>query len=228
MEIASANTTQFTGSAASAAAQTSTTTHSGTLINSDFETFLKMLTTQMNNQDPLNPMESTDFAVQLATFSGVEQQVRTNDLLAAMQSQLGAMGMSDLAGWVGMEVRAETAAQFDASPVTLQPDPPSGASRAWVVVRDTYGNLVDRVEVPVSDEEVEWAGVDASGNPVAPGTYSFFLQSYAGDVMLGETPIAVYSEVVEARMDNGQTKLILAGGGEIMAADVDAMRRPGG
>lgn len=46
--------------------------------SSDFETFLKMLTTQIKNQDPLNPMEGTEFAVQLATFSGVEQQVMTN------------------------------------------------------------------------------------------------------------------------------------------------------
>lgn len=38
--------------------------------NSDFETFLRMLTTQLQNQDPLKPMESTEFAVQLATFSG--------------------------------------------------------------------------------------------------------------------------------------------------------------
>ena len=95
-------------------------------------------------------------------------------------------------------------------------------------MRDTFGNLVDRVEVPISDEQIKWAGVDAAGDPIPPGTYSFFLQSYADDVMLGEEQIAVYSEVVEARMDNGQTKLILAGGGEIMAADVDAMRRPGG
>ena len=44
--------------------------------SSDFETFLKMLTVQMQNQDPLNPVESTDYAVQLATFSGVEQNSR--------------------------------------------------------------------------------------------------------------------------------------------------------
>ena len=43
-----------------------------------------MLTTQIKNQDPLNPMEGTEFAVQLATFSGVEQQVQTNQLLARL------------------------------------------------------------------------------------------------------------------------------------------------
>ncbi len=49
-------------------------------VTSDYETFLRMLTTQLQNQDPMNPMESDDFAMQLATFSGVEQQVKTNEI----------------------------------------------------------------------------------------------------------------------------------------------------
>ena len=44
----------------------------------DFQTFLTMLTAQLKNQDPLSPMESTDFAIQLATFAGVEQQALGN------------------------------------------------------------------------------------------------------------------------------------------------------
>lgn len=50
-------------------------------LSSDFEVFLQMLTAQMKYQDPLNPVDSTDYATQLATFSGVEQAVLTNDLL---------------------------------------------------------------------------------------------------------------------------------------------------
>ena len=50
-------------------------TKNAAVLSSDFETFLKMLTTQMQNQDPLNPVDSTDYATQLATFSSVEQQV---------------------------------------------------------------------------------------------------------------------------------------------------------
>ena len=58
---------------------TSIAPSSNSALSSDFETFLKMLTVQMENQDPLNPVDSADFAVQLATFSSVEQQVLTND-----------------------------------------------------------------------------------------------------------------------------------------------------
>lgn len=225
MEIASANTAQVTSASNTATDRAASSSRSaGAMISSDFETFLKMLTVQMENQDPLNPIESTDFAVQLATFSGVEQQVQTNDLLKAMSGQLGAMSMSDLAGWVGMEARAVTSAWFSDTPLTLQPDPASGAERCYIVVRDSAGNMVDRVEIPVSDESVQWAGVDSAGQPLPSGLYTFHLQSFSQDKIIGDEQMAVYSEVVEARIENGQTLLVLAGGEEILASDVSALR----
>lgn len=50
-------------------------------LNGDFETFLRLLTTQLQNQDPLDPTNSTEFVAQLANFSSVEQQVQTNTKL---------------------------------------------------------------------------------------------------------------------------------------------------
>lgn len=224
---ATSTTSTITNAPAAAAKDTADRTEKGTMITSDFETFLTMLTTQMQNQDPLNPIESTDFAVQLATFSGVEQQVRTNDLLAAMQAQLGASGMSEYASWVGMEVRAVATAAFDDTPITIYPDPASGAERTLVVVRDaSTGADVDWFEIPVSDEPVTWAGVDGNNDPFPPGSYTFHLQSIADNVMFSEDQIAVFSEVQELRMVNGETRLVLAGGEDIAAADVVAVRRP--
>jgi len=196
----------------------------GALISSDFETFLRMLTTQMENQDPLNPMESTDFAVQLATFSGVEQQVRTNDLLNAMSGQLGAMNMSDLASWVGMEAKAVTRAWFDDTPITLHPEPASGAERAFIEVRRGE-DVVDRVEIPVSDAPLQWAGVTTGGQTLPAGHYSFHLQSVSNDEVIGNTQVAVFSEVVEARVEDGRTVLVLGSGDEVPAEDVTALRR---
>src|SRR5690606_25523957 len=98
----------------------------GTLIDSDFETFLVMLTTQMQNQDPLNPIQSSDYAAQLATFSGVEQQVKTNTLLESLSTQLGLSGMAQMAAWVGMEARVTAPVLFEGTPLTLYPAPADG------------------------------------------------------------------------------------------------------
>jgi flagellar basal-body rod modification protein FlgD len=97
-------------------------------ITSDFTTFLKMLTVQMQNQDPLNPIDSSDYAVQLATFSGVEQQVQTNQLLAEMTARFNQMGMSEMAGWIGQEARSNAVVTFDGDPVTLSPNPVLGST----------------------------------------------------------------------------------------------------
>ena len=50
----------------------------------NFDTFLKLLTTQLQNQDPMSPMDSNQFTQQLVAFSGVEQQINTNDNLQSL------------------------------------------------------------------------------------------------------------------------------------------------
>lgn len=198
-----------------------------TVISSDFETFLKMLTAQMENQDPLNPIESTDYATQLATFSGVEQQVQTNDLLKAMGGQLGVMGMAQLSGWVGMEGRAAVSVPFDGSPITLDPTPRGVADRAFLVVRDASGAEVQRSELSLNGGTMDWVGVGSDGSPLPYGTYSFEVENLSQGAVIGSDPVAVYAEIQEARIENGQTMLIFEGGAKLPADDVTAIRKGG-
>ena len=129
-----------------AAAQTTApaVASSTSAISSDFETFLRMLTVQMQNQDPLNPVDSSDYAVQLATFSGVEQAVLTNDLLASLTAQMNSSGLADMANWVGKEARAAAPAYFDGTPINITPNPSVIADRAEIVVRNVSGAEVQR------------------------------------------------------------------------------------
>lgn len=196
----------------------------GTKLSSDFDTFLRMLTVQMQNQDPLNPVQSEDFAVQLATFSGVEQQVRTNDLLEALQSQMGVTGISQYAGWIGKEARAPVAAPFDGTPITVAPSPLADADEAFMVVHDSYGREVQRISIPVSDAPVTWDGSTASGPPVPDGQYSFSVESWRDGGLQAITDAEVYSVVQEARVQNGGIVLVLEGGAEIAADQVSALR----
>ncbi len=195
-------------------------------ITSDYSTFLKMLTTQMQNQDPLDPMSSADFAVQLATFSGVEQQTRTNQWLETLNGQFGTMGMAQLAGWVGQEARAEVPVWYDGSPVTLSPEPAAGADRAVLVVHDSGGRLVSREDLPASAEPYLWLGSDAAGNPLPHGSYTLTLESHAGERHLATTPVESYARIVEAQSGPGGAVLLLAGGVRVAAAQITALRMP--
>jgi flagellar basal-body rod modification protein FlgD len=219
MEISST----LTGPAQNTAQNTAT--KSG-VISSDFETFLKMLTVQMQNQDPSDPIKSEDYAVQLATFSGVEQQVRTNELMTAMGAQLGLMSMSQIAGWVGMEARAPVAGYFDGAPISLSPNPPSIADRVDLVVRNTNGVEVQRASIPATSDRVSWAGVADDGTPFAPGLYSFETESFANGAPIGTAKVELYTTIVEARNQGGQTILLTKGGAEVQATQVTALRDP--
>lgn len=196
------------------------------IVSADFQTFLTMLTTQMENQDPLNPMESTDFATQLATFSGVEQQVRTNELLSGLQSGMNLMSMGQLAGWVGMDARAEMPAAFAGTPITMAAPPHNLADRMELVVRNEAGEEMQRINLTVSEEPFAWAGVDADGQPFPEGVYSFTTEAYDGETLLEERPAQVYARVEEALIRDGETWLNLPGGVSIRADLVQGIRNP--
>ncbi len=197
-----------------------------TVISSDFQTFLNMLTAQMKNQDPLDPVKSEDFAVQLATFSSVEQQVLTNDLLSDLGTQMNVMGMAQFAGWVGMEARAPVAAQFDGRPITLAPKPLITADSAVLVVEDASGTVVQRMPVQASDEQIAWTGLGADGTPLPHGAYSFKLESYSNGALAATEPVEVYTRVVEARSEGGRTVLVTEAGAVVDADSVSALRQP--
>jgi flagellar basal-body rod modification protein FlgD len=207
------------GSSPSATAQESVRA-----LSTEFETFLRMLTVQMQNQDPLNPIESSDYAVQLATFSGVEQQVKTTDLLESLASQMGLMGISQLAGWVGMEARAAAPAYFDGNPVRIHTPTDPTADQAFLVVRDSEGAEVQRSELDRSQQVVEWAGVTPDGDPFPSGSYSFHVESRSNGEVIGATQAETYSVINEARSEGGEVVLVLRGGTEIAGSDVTALR----
>lgn len=196
-------------------------------LSSDFETFLKMLTVQMKNQDPLNPIESTDFAVQLATFSGVEQQVKTNELLAGLRDALGGSAMSQFAGWIGQEVRSSAQAAFDGAPLTLYPG--DGAARdlpSFLVVRNASGLPVSRVPLPAPTEPFVWAGVGAGGAPFPQGTYSFEIEQTEANTVVATIPVEHYATVREVRSGPAGAMLVLDGGATVRANAVTAVRAP--
>ncbi len=195
-------------------------------ITSDFETFLKMLTTQLQNQDPLNPIDSADYAVQLATFSGVEQAVKTNQLLEELQGQFGILGMAQLAGWVGQEARSAGPVWMDGDPVTVSPAPATGADRAVLVVKDAQGRLVSREDIPPTTEAYQWLGAGTTGDPLPTGKYTLELESYLGDTLLRTAPVEAYARILEAQGGATGTTLVLEGGIKVAATAVTALRVP--
>jgi len=225
MDTTTSATAAGSSAATTGAAQSKAKTAS---VSSDFETFLRMLTVQMQNQDPLNPIESSDYAVQLATFSGVEQQVLTNDLLKSLAENFGGAGLAQYGGWVGMEGRAPVPVLFDGAPVTVLPKPDAEADSAQLVVRGADGREVQRQSIGTDGAPVDWAGIGADGQPLPPGSYSFVVESFSKGAHISESVAEVYAPITEVRSGVDGVTLVFEGGGEASASTVSALRQAQG
>lgn len=206
---------------------TTTTSSSATAINSDFETFLKMLTTQMQNQDPMEPTDSTEFTAQLAQFSAVEQQVLTNETLATLSAQIASLGSTGLASWIGMEARVAGLAHFDgATAVEVYPMANSAADEAYLIVKDEDGEEIDRVKIDPNAETVEWDGLDENGQPHPEGNYVFSTESKAEGKVLDTVLAESYTLVKEAQASTAGMVLIGEGGAQYLSSDIVGIRQP--
>lgn len=196
------------------------------VLSSDFEVFLKMLTAQAEYQDPLEPIDSSEYAAQLAQFSMVEQQVSTNDLLEQMMFVLAGNDMNAAANWIGLEALISGPANFQGDPITVAPNPPVAADTVELVIKNSDGTEVRRIDLPVSADNYVWDGTDADGNVLPYGEYSMTIESSANDEILAQDPALTYTRVTEARLDQGSMLLVLQNGYLIAASDVIGLREP--
>lgn len=196
-----------------------------TTLNSDYETFLRMLTVQMKNQDPLNPVDSAEFSLQLATFSALEQQVLTNDLLKSLVADMGAGSLQGLSSLLGQQVLAGERARFDGTPLSLRPTFDTEADTATLVVYTPEGGVVQRRKISVSERALNWDGTLDGGGTIPPGLYDFRVESYRGTEFLSVGPARSYATVTEARKSEAGVVLTLDNGAEVTADEIEAIRQ---
>lgn len=210
------------GSGASAAQNTAP---ASTSLTSDFQTFLKLMTTQLQYQDPLNPVDSTQYLSQLASFSAVEQQTQTNKLLTSIQGSFNMLGMAQVASWVGSEARAAMPALVDSGEaIPLSPLIADGSDQAVMLVRDAEGKLVSRVDIPVNAKSYDWTPLDATGAVLPDGLYTLTIENYQDGAQTSITGVELYARIVEVQGLGNDMVLVMEGGREVSAGDVTAIR----
>lgn len=194
-------------------------------LTGDFNTFIQLLTAQMNNQDPLEPTSNTEFVAQLASFSAVEQQILTNETLSTMVKRLGLDQASGIGTWIGKEVLVEGGlASYTGKPIEAEVTLVKNSDHAVLVVRNEKGVIVAQKSASNEAEKVTWDGRDNKGNPVAEGLYSFKLESSLEGKVISTQSAKVFSEVTEVRLTEDGTQLVTAGGNTVIADDVTAIR----
>jgi len=175
----------LTSPASTAAAQTSTSTSSASAVANAVtdnglgeDAFLKILMAQIQNQDPLQPMDDTTFVTQLAQFSALEQQVSTNQLLQTagtqQQAQLNAQDAT-LVGQVVTVSGATTTLGSNGLPAAVGFTLGAPAQSVTVNITDSSGNAVNTLTLgaePAGPIQTTWNGMNAGGTLQPAGTYN--------------------------------------------------------
>ena len=148
---------------------------SATGLADNFDTFLTLLTTQLQNQDPLSPMDSTQFTQQLVQFSQVEQSIATNSNLEQVVSLLGASNAANTVALIGKEVTfaGGTNALVNGK-AKWNYELAGDAKEATLTIADESGKLVyvGAGEIKAGSHEFVWDGKDNSGDPLEDGIYT--------------------------------------------------------
>jgi flagellar basal-body rod modification protein FlgD len=190
---------------------TSSLASSRATIAENFDTFLQLLTTQLKNQNPLDPLDTNQFTQQLVQFTSVEQQLKTNEFLEAMMTASQGASNAEAVSYVGKVV---TASGNKAELVNGQAQwhfAVEQPANIIATVRDMDGNVVYTKAGGVEQGEsvFTWDGVGSDGRKRADGSYSITIEARNEDGQLIDVATEMTGEVTGVDFSGSEPVLIV-------------------
>ena len=200
-------------SVSSVATTTSTTSSTGSTSASEaYNTFLTLLTTQLQNQDPLNPTDTTEFTNQLISLSGIEQQLETNEMLGNISDNLAALTSSSGLGYIGktVDVTGDTAPLQDGT-ATWGYDLASDADSVALQITDSNGNVVwtGTGETGAGEHSLTWDGSGLNGQQYSDGAYTLTVTAKNPSGNPIDVSTTVTGTVTGTDSSSGTTQLLM-------------------
>lgn len=180
----------------------------------DKDDFLRLLTAQLRNQDPLNPLPNAEFLAQTAQFSTLEQLQNMNKTLERLLAQAGSAGPAGAAALLGrgVTVNGSPLNLEDGRPASLRYSLPTSASSVFLQVEDEKGNPVRTMRLGqqgAGPHEVTFDGLDDQGRRLASGTYTYRVLAINGAGTAVRGAITGGGVVTGINVENGQLVLLL-------------------
>jgi flagellar basal-body rod modification protein FlgD len=194
--------------AASTAASTSTSSTQNALdsLSGNFQDFLGMLMTQLQNQDPTSPLDTNQVTSELVQFSGVEQQINTNNALTQLISLTQSGQLLQSSAMVGktVQVSADQMPLQNSSGSLTFTDPTAGT--AEITITNAAGTQVldTTVAATAGSNTWTWNGQDSKGNTLADGSYNVTVTGTGSTGTTSALPFTV-SGTVTGVVDNSGT-----------------------
>jgi flagellar basal-body rod modification protein FlgD len=194
-------------------------------LGEDYTNFLNLLTAQVSNQDPLEPVDASQFVTQLAQLSQVEQTVRTNTQLETLTAQIS--GVLNLGGidLLGRSVSVNSdKLMLENGTASTSYDLSNVAQDVTARVIDPLGRVIRTIQGLSGQSGVEtqltWDGTDDFGNPMLAGEYQILIT--ATDDNGDAIPVNAYRDatVQEVRFQEGQLVFEVTGGETVSSISV--------
>lgn len=186
--------------------------------------FLRLLTTQLQNQDPLNPMESAEMTSQLAQLNMVDGISSMNKTMTALMEQMQISDFMSQSLTVGRSALVPSSSiQFDGrTPVVIGANFASSVSDTTIKITDSAGSLVMNSKIgpsPAGISNFYWDGLGLDGQPLQAGKYFLSISGTNGQgSVVGESLVA--STVTAVGRDSNKFAMTLADGRKVSPSDV--------
>jgi len=201
---------------------------SGTLGKDDF---LKLFTTQLRFQDPLNPLDSTDFTAQLAQFSSLEQLFNMNASLQDILTYQGSLNNAMAVGLIGRVVKVDGDSFTLAGTADLEYALADDAASVTITIQDEEGNVVATIDAgaqQAGEQSFCWDGTGDDGLHLPDGDYTFSVTAVDGNGENVEVETSVTGTVTGITFDSGVTYLVLDNGMQVSLGEIMEVYQQGG
>ncbi len=205
------------------------TTTSKTDIQEQQDRFMKMLVTQLQNQDPMNPMDSAETTSQMAQINMVTQLSKLNDSMTSLMSGFSSQQTLQAAGIIGKSVLASgNKLDYSGSAIDFQANITSGLNGGVVRVLNSSGAEVQQIEFGAQSftgyGSFSWDGTQADGTTAPSGTYSIQAYGVSSDGKATALETQTWQKVNSVALSSGSTQLVLADGSAVGLTSVAQIR----
>jgi flagellar basal-body rod modification protein FlgD len=191
----------------------------------DQSDFLTLLTTQLKNQDPFEPMDNTQMVAQMAQFSSVAGISEMNKTLAGVATKLGSTTASDAMAYVGKTVLTEGSTAYPKSTGGLDAavELDTDATQVSIAISDANGGMLRQLQLgaqKAGTTSFDWDGKDGAGNLAGSGPFTITALATAGDKTVTSRTL-VWAPVESVSLpSSGSPVLKVVGVGDVQPADV--------
>ncbi len=215
-------------SVTSSTTSSSTTSSASSSFLGDYDLFLSLLTTQITNQDPLDPMDTSEYTNQLVQYTAVEQSLQTNEYLAELLDAISAQQASNYVSYLGSYVTAEGDTTMLSDGSASWSYEVSEAASGTVSIYNSAGSLIYEgdVELSAGNGTYTWDGTTSTGATAAEGAYtiSFDVEDSRGN---SETVTTTVTGLVDKVDMSSDTTYLQVGDVKIPVSAVTSVSRSG-